>query len=290
MGTANHDELSDNAEIICYISDNYHECQSLQPSLGDSQEHWERCLTHGWWLVVREKGLVNVTSLPTLVVDNLCGDAIVANPSEGLTIGRDADLKVGEDNRYMHRIAMYVYAESGMWFLLNNCEHVTAMVHIPEVSRSFRLAPQQRFDLSYPEYFIRFSVKDDQYEIQIKQDIEHADAKVVLPTDGTETISVGELPERQRALIAAYAEDYLRGRIDTIMVSCTDAEAGRKLGGKTAKAVEHYRTALFESALSKGLVSSKEWQRVNQKSRLQLVVVAAIEARLVTADDLKLLA
>ena len=44
---------------------------------------------------MREKGLVNVTSLPTLVVDNLCGDAIVANPSEGLTIGRDADLKVG---------------------------------------------------------------------------------------------------------------------------------------------------------------------------------------------------
>lgn len=36
MGSANHDELSDNAEIICYISDNYPECQSLQPSLGDS--------------------------------------------------------------------------------------------------------------------------------------------------------------------------------------------------------------------------------------------------------------
>lgn len=208
--------------------------------------------------MVREKGLVNVASFPTLVADNLCGDAIVANPREELTIGRDADLKVGEDNRYMHRVAMYVYAESGMWFLLNNCERVTAMVHIPEVSWSFQLVPQQRFDLSYPGYFVRFSVKDDQYETQIKQDIEHADARVVLPTDGTETISVGELPERQRALIVAYAEDYLRGRIDTTMVSCTDAEAGQKLGGKTTKAVKHYRTASFESALSKGLVSNKE--------------------------------
>ena len=132
-------------------------------------------------------------------------------------------------------------------------------------------------------------MKNDQYEIQIKQDVEHSITAPVVPSDGTETISVGELPERHRALIAAYAEDYLRGRIDTILVSCTDAQAGQKLGGKSAKAVEHYRNALFETALSKGLVSTKEWQRIDRKSRLQVVVAAAIESQLVTAEDLGLL-
>lgn len=228
-------------------------------------------------------------SLPALTIDDLCGTAMEVAPGTGLTIGRNADLIVGEDNPYMHRRVLHAYADGDTWYLRNVGSHVTVMVRLPGDSRGFRLAPDQAVALNGPEYSVLFGVKREIYEIAVHMDVEEsADPFADFDSDGTETITVAELNDRERALVAAYAEDYLRGNVESLIVLCTDADAAVKLG-TTPKALTHRRYALYELVVGGGLVSNSEWNRITPHNRMIRAVQAVIEARLVTADDLVLL-
>lgn len=226
---------------------------------------------------------------PTLTVDDLCGTAVEVDPGSGLTIGRSAELVVGEDNPYMHRRVLHVYADGGTWFLRNVGSHVTVMVRVPGDSRGLRLAPDQSVALNGPEYSVLFGVKRETYEIAVQMDVkETEDPFADIDSDGPETITVAELDDRERALVAAYAEDFLRGDVESLIVLCTDAEAADKLG-TTPKALEHRRYALYELVVGGGLVSNAEWRRIKAHNRMIRAAQAVIESRLVTADDLELL-
>lgn len=228
-------------------------------------------------------------TLPALTIDDLCGTTLEVDPGAGVTIGRNADLVVGEDNPYMHRRVLHVYADGGTWYLRNVGSHVTVMARLPGDSRGFPLAPDQAVALNGPEYSVLFGVKRETYEIAVHQDVDESAVPFVdFVSDGTETITIAELTDRERALVAAYAEDYLRGDVESLIVLCTDAEAAEKLG-TTPKALTHRRYALYELVVGGGLVSNAEWSRITPHNRMIRAAQAFIESRLVTADDLCLL-
>ena len=227
--------------------------------------------------------------LPALTIDDLCGTALEVDPGTGLTIGRNADLVIGENNPYMHRRVLHAYADGDTWYLRNVGSHVTVMARLPGDSRGFRLAPDQAVALTGPEYSVLFGVKRETYEIAVHMDVEESvDPFADFASDGTETITIAELNDRERALVAAYAEDYLRGDVESLVVLCTDAEAAEKLG-TTPKALTHRRYALYELVVGGGLVSNAEWSRITAHNRMIRAAQAVIESRLVTADDLRLL-
>ncbi|APT91363.1 hypothetical protein CSPHI_10570 [Corynebacterium sphenisci DSM 44792] len=225
---------------------------------------------------------------PRIELDDLCGVVLDPAPGETLTIGRNGDLRVGEDNPYMHRRALQLYSAGGAWYLQNIGSHVTVMLRRPGDARGMRLAPAQIQALTEPAYSVLFGVKRENYEIEIRQEVAGTGEPLGDVDTGTATLTIDELTERERALVAAFAEDYLRGRVDSLATLCTDARAAEKLG-TTAKAVEHRRTELYELILGGGLVSDMEWRHTHRRQRMTRAARALIDARLVTVDDLALL-
>lgn len=217
-----------------------------------------------------------------------CGSMIGVD-HEPFTIGRDADLVLDDDNRFLHRRFLSVTSQRGVWLLTNIGDHLTATVSDPDRRLEAWLAPGAILPLTIPEAVVGFRAGPTTYEFTVRlAGSPFAGGRVGHDGSGDATIGRVTMTPDQLRLVLALAEPTLRGghRAATVMPSSSDA--ARRLGWTITKFnrkldnVCHKLSAQGVRGLHGGL------GRLASQRRARLVEYA-LAVRMVTAADVDLL-
>jgi len=222
-----------------------------------------------------------------LTID-FCGElTIVDHPP--FTIGRDADLVIEDDNRFLHRHFLTLTSQQGVWLLANVGAQLTATVADTEGRLEAFLAPGAVLPMVFDETVVRFTAGPTTYEFVLLLAAPSFVASRVDQNDSGDT-TVGRVimtPDQMR-LVLALAEPALcgGGRAGTTMPSSVDA--ARRLGWTTTKFNRKLDNVCQKLAGQgvRGLHGDPGRLASNRRARL---VEYALAVRLVTRDDLALL-
>ena len=168
------------------------------------------------------------------IVD-FCGE-ITSVAHEPFTIGRDADLVIEDDNRFLHRQFLSLSSQQGIWLLSNVGGQLTATVSDAEGRLEAFLAPGAVLPLVFERTLVRFTAGPTTYEISIRlTDPSFMASEVDENDSGDTTIGRVAMTPDQLRLILALAEPALRGtgRAGSALPSSGDAAA--RLGWTTTK-------------------------------------------------------
>ena len=221
-------------------------------------------------------------------VIEFCGEtAVVAH--QPYTIGRDADLVIEADNRFLHRRFLSLSAPQGVWLLANIGDQLTATVSDVDGRLEAFLAPGAVLPLAFAETVVRFTAGPTAYELTVRLDQPVFTAAPVETADGGDT-TVGRIamtPD-QLMLVLALAEPVLRGTGRAGAAMPTSGEAARRLGWTTTKFNRKLDNVCAKLAAQgvRGLHGEPGRLASNRRARL---VEYALAVRLVTRDDLSLI-
>ncbi len=212
-----------------------------------------------------------------------CGEL---RPVEGtsFSIGREADL-VLDDNRFLHRQFLTLAQQSGMWFLSNVGNQLTATASDAEGRLEAFLAPGAVLPIVFDRTIVRFTAGPTSYEFSLLLK-EPAFAPVAVDTgrSGDTTVGKVRLTRDQRRLVLALAEPSLRGvgRVRSALPS--SGEAAARLGWTTTKFNRKLDNVCQKLAGMgvRGLHGEPGHLASNRRARL---VEYALAVRLVTQDD-----
>lgn len=224
----------------------------------------------------------------TRPVLEFCGEIAVVD-REPFTIGRDADLVIEEDNRFMHRHFLTLSSRQGVWLLTNAGAQLTATVSDLDGRLEAFLAPGAVLPIVFEHTLVRFTAGPTTYEFTIELPMPTFSASRIEQADsGDTTIGRVVMTPDQLRLVLALAEPALRGgnRAATTMPSSADA-AGR-LGWTTTKFNRKLDNVCQKLATQgvRGLHGEPGRLASNRRARL---VEYALAVRLVTRHDLDLL-
>lgn len=217
-----------------------------------------------------------------------CG-SIISVDHEPYTIGRDADLLLDDDNRFLHRRFLSLTSQRGVWLLTNIGDHLTATVCDPDRRMEVWLAPGAILPLTVPEARVGVRAGPTTYEFTVRlAGSPFAAGSVDHDVSGDVTFGRVAMTPDQLRLVLALAEPALRSgqRAATVMPSSSDA--ARRLGWTITKFnrkldnVCHKLSAQGVRGLHGGL------GRLASHRRARLVEYA-LAVRLVTAADVGLL-
>ena len=223
---------------------------------------------------------------PTIV---FCGERIDVD-HEPFTIGRDADLVIEDDNRFLHRQFLSLSSAQGVWLLANVVSQLTATVSDPEARLEAFLAPGAVLPLVFDETVVRFTAGPTSYDLSIVQSDPAFQASQVDENDsGDTTIGRTVMTPDQLRLILALAEPALLGDSRGGTVLPSSGEAARRLGWTSTKFNRKLDNVCQKLAAQgvRGLHGEPGRLASNRRARL---VEYAIAVRLVTKDDLALIA
>jgi hypothetical protein len=217
-----------------------------------------------------------------------CG-AIAAVGHEPYTIGRDADLVVDEDNRFLHRRFLSLTSHSGVWLLTNVGDQLTATVSDIDGRLDAFLAPGGVLPMVSRETLVRFRAGPTTYEFTIRlAGSSFAAGRVEHDGSGDATIGRTTMTPDQLRLVLALAEPALRSghRAGTVMPS--SAAAAERLGWTITKFNRKLDNVCHKLSGQgvRGLHGGLGRLASNRRARL---VEYALAVRLVTAADLDLL-
>lgn len=217
-----------------------------------------------------------------------CG---VASPvgHDPFTIGRDADVVIEDDNRFLHRQFLSVSSSHGIWLLANVGTQLTATVSDPEGRLEAFLAPGAAIPLVFDETVVRFTAGPTSYEISIVMpDPAFVATQIEQNDSGDTTIGRTVMTPDQLRLILALAEPALLGDSRGGTVLPTSGEAARRLEWTSTKFNRKLDNVCQKLAAQgvRGLHGEPGRLASNRRARL---VEYAIAVRLVTRDDLKLI-
>ncbi len=217
-----------------------------------------------------------------------CGELTVVE-REPFTIGRDADLIIEDDNRFLHRQFLTLSSQQGIWLLTNVGGQLTATVSDAEGRLEAFLAPGAVLPLVFDRTLVRFTAGPTTYELSVRltdpsfnaSEIDHNDS-------GDTTIGRVAMTPDQLRLILALAEPALRGtgRAGSTLPSSGDAAA--RLGWTTTKFNRKLDNVCQKLASQgvRGLHGEPGKLASNRRARL---VEYSLAVRLLTRDDLPLL-
>ena len=220
------------------------------------------------------------------------GQQAEVRPGASFSIGRDADLTV-DDNPYLHRQFLRVRVEAGLWWLENVGTLLSATLTDASGQVQATLAPGARLPLVFDRVQVVFGAGSTSYELEISSDAAFF-GPPVLPatrTVGSETETIGHVPltRSQRQLIVALAEPLLRGGSNGRGEIPSSSEAAARLGWTLTafnRKLDNVCEKLDRIGVT-GLRGGRDALATNRRLRL---VEYAVATRLVTADDLGMLA
>lgn len=217
-----------------------------------------------------------------------CGEVhTVARPP--FTIGRDADLVVDDENRFLHRQFLAVSEQQGIWLLANIGNQLTATVSDAAGRLEAFLAPGAVLPLVFDETLVRFTAGPTTYELAVRlPDPSFVAGRVDQTEQGDTTIGKVVMTPDQLRLVLALAEPALRGNGRTGSTLPSSNEAARRLGWTATKFNRKLDNVCQKLAGQgvRGLHGGPGRLASNRRARL---VEYALAVRLVTRDDLHLL-
>lgn len=241
-------------------------------------------------LTVEEAAMETTTSNPPgrFPVIEFCG-ALTAVDHDPFTIGRDADLVIEDDNRFLHRQFLSLASAQGVWLLTNVGSQLTATVSDRDGRLEAFLAPGGVLPLVFGETLVRFTAGPTSYELAIRlADPAFVASQIDENETGDTTIGRVVMTPDQLRLVLALAEPALRGtgRAGTTLPS--SGEAAHRLGWTVTKFNRKLDNVCQKLAGQgvRGLHGEPGRLAANRRARL---VEYAIAVRLVTRDDLSLL-
>lgn len=225
------------------------------------------------------------TQQPTI---DFCGE-ITTVDHEPFTIGRDADIAIESDNRFLHRQFLTLSSQQEIWLLSNVGSQLTATISDPDGRLEAFLAPGAAIPLVVADTLVRFTAGPTTYEFTIRlPDPLFSTTRIDETPTGDTTVGRVSMTPDQLRLILALAEPVLRGigRAGTTMPS--SGEAAQRLGWKLTRYNRKLDNVCKKLAAQgvRGLHGGPGRLASNRRARL---VEYAIAVRLVTRDDLALL-
>ena len=121
-----------------------------------------------------------------------CGEWLRVEDGEELTIGREADLTVDEDNTFLHRRFLTIVQVESMWWLVNIGSRLSATITDGSGSMQAWLAPGARIPLVFDITKVVFTAGPTTYDLEI-----HADspefARIAGPDDPVGETTMGSV-------------------------------------------------------------------------------------------------
>lgn len=217
------------------------------------------------------------------------GEWYTVDPEEPFLIGREGPLDLS-DNQYLHRRFLTISHVDGMYWIENVGSRLSATLADGDGTTQAYLAPGARLPLVYPRTVLLFTAGPTTYEMTLfNDDPAYLPVNVVETDDaGETTIGPVELTPSQILLILALAEPVLTGRGTTSSIPSSQAAANR-LGWPLTRfnrKLDHICERLTRYGV-RGLHGGPGRLATNRRARL---VEHAVATRLVTAEDLRMLA
>jgi len=227
-----------------------------------------------------------VTEQPTI---EFCGERTIID-HQPFTIGRDGDLVIDDDNRFLHRQFLRLSSQQGVWLLANVGTRLSANVADAAGRLNAFLAPGAVLPVVFDDTVVRFTAGPTTYEFTIGlAEPSFVPGHVNQSDSGDATIGRVIMTPDQLRLVLALAEPALRGggRVGTTMPSSGDA--AQRLGWTITKFNRKLDNVCQKLAAQgvRGLHGDPGRLASNRRARL---VEYALAVRLVTGDDLGLLA
>ena len=219
---------------------------------------------------------------------HFCGE-VAPVTHEPFTIGRDADLVIEDDNRFLHRRFLSLSTSQGVWLLANVGTQLTATVSDPEGRLEAFLSPGAVLPLVFGETLVRFTAGPTSYEFSVVlPDPAFVAGQIDENDSGDTTVGRTVMTPDQLRLILALAEPALLGRARRGTALPSSADAAHRLGWTTTKFNRKLDNVCQKLAAQgvRGLHGEPGRLASNRRARL---VEYALAVRLVTRDDLALI-
>jgi len=212
----------------------------------------------------------------------------VKSGTEGLTIGREADLSIDE-NPFLHRVFLTVTEEYGLWWLSNTGTLLSATVTDATGQVQAWLAPGAKLPIVFETTHVMFSAGSTTYDFTIHAADDYYNTSVAATTTaGVTTMMPVTLTETQRLLIVALSEHVLRPDRPGRGLIPSSADAAARLGWPMTtfnRKLDNVCDKLDKLGIA-GLRGGRGRLATSRRSRL---VEYAVASHLVSADDLVLL-
>ncbi|MGP5077561.1 hypothetical protein ACTXKZ_05820 [Brachybacterium alimentarium] len=218
-----------------------------------------------------------------------CGEWFRVAEGEEMTIGREADLSVDDENAFLHRRFLTIVQVESMWWLVNIGSRLSATITDGTGSMQAWLAPGARIPLVFDETKVIFTAGPTTYDLSI-----HADSPQFARIAGLEdpvgetTVGSVQLTPSQKLLILALSEPMLVREGSGMSSVPSSAQAAERLGWQITKfnrKLDNVCDKLDRLGV-RGLRGGPGKLASNRRARL---VEHAVLSRLVTAEDLPLL-
>lgn len=218
-----------------------------------------------------------------------CGEWHRVEEGQELTIGRDAQLTIDEDNQFLHRLFLTIVQVDSLWWLMNIGSRLSATITDSTGTMQAWLAPGARIPLVFDVTKVVFTAGPTTYELAVHAESPPFErAPHAHDPAGEATVGPVLLTRSQRQLILALAEPMLTREGSGISTVPTSAQAAARLGWPSTKfnrKLDNVCDKLDRIGV-RGLRGGPGKLASNRRARL---VEHAVSSRLVTVEDLPLL-
>jgi hypothetical protein len=218
-----------------------------------------------------------------------CGEWYRVAEGEELTIGREADLNVDDDNPFLHRRFLSIVQVDAMWWLVNIGSRLSATITDGTGTMQAWLAPGAKIPLVFDVTQVVFTAGPTTYDLSVHA--ESPDFERTVGADdpvGETTMGSVQLTPSQKLLILALAESMLTREGSGMSSVPTSAQAAKRLGWPLTKfnrKLDNVCDKLDRLGV-RGLRGGPGKLASNRRARL---VEHAVFSRLVSQEDLPLL-
>jgi hypothetical protein len=217
-----------------------------------------------------------------------CGEWFDVESPGPFSIGRQSDLTI-DDNPYLHRHFLSLYEDSGMWWLANVGQLLTATISDQSGAVQAWLAPGAKLPIVFPVMHVMFSAGATTYDFTIHGTGGFFDTtSVPLGASGTTTILPVTLTTTQRQLVIALAENVLTQAVPGRGEVPSSADAAARLGWSMTtfnRKLDNVCDKLDKLGVA-GLRGGRGKLATNRRARL---VEYAVATHLVGPEDVALL-
>ena len=218
-----------------------------------------------------------------------CGEWFRVADGQEMTIGREADLNVDDDNPFLHRRFLSIVQVESMWWLVNIGSRLSATITDGSGSMQAWLAPGARIPLVFDETKVVFTAGPTTYDLSVHTDSPEFE-RIAGPDDpaGETTVGSVQLTPSQKLLILALSEPMLTREGSGMSSVPTSAQAAKRLGWPLTKfnrKLDNVCDKLDRLGV-RGLRGGPGKLASNRRARL---VEHSVFSRLVSSEDLHLL-
>lgn len=220
----------------------------------------------------------------TLFLD-LDGEERSVAEGTSITFGRDAELVVDADNRYLHRVLGCFVSYGEIWFLQNLGRFIPLRVDDAGSASFVQIEPGDQAPVGFEEFVVRFRAGTVDYRITGAMSEPTPLELGLVPASDTAEFGLASLNAEQRLLVLALGEGRLRGQPDWVVRMPANREVAARLGWTITKfnrKLDHLCRRLAESGVEGAFGDAGDLAT----NRRQVLVEHAVARRLVTAADL----